>query len=391
MKKSLKTLAKTILPIFLVIISAFCLWGGLGGFGASAGNVYAQDLEGGTSQESTIVDPQEEYTSWEAYVLNGGMDDKGNVLLGAMRGTDYQYNSDSDELLIKTAKGLAFVAALANGKITGKEIKTESSSHAWSEVSIVSLGKDIDLSGKIWTPINITGSFTKVFNGNGFKITGCTIDSTITGTYKTGLFGNLSGDGVVKDLIFEGNCKLVADNATGGTIIWCAAGTDTSKRAMLGGGSSTNKLDSQNGHNAYGVGRATVSLEVDGEPAKWFGQDEGISYNAGQNNVGLGVAVGDADWRLERYTDRTITKVVVKSFSYPSSMASTEYQIDKCDTEIIYDINTVDASGNKVLTQNMCYDEINVVLNEGQTSRFTTISDVPSSIDGSRAKTFTIN
>ena len=94
---------------------------------------------------------------------------------------------------------------------------------AWNEaarndLSInCTLTKDIDLTGKEWTPIgtSFSNSYTGTFDGNGKTITGL----KITGSDQyTGLFGNIGRGGTVKDV------TLTKASVTGGNYVGGVAG-----------------------------------------------------------------------------------------------------------------------------------------------------------------------
>ena len=71
----------------------------------------------------------------------------------------------------------------------------------------ITLGNDIDLSGREWTPIgNIHSQFTGIFDGNGKKIAGLQINSVAntSGLQHVGLFGNVFPYGIIKNLGVEG-------------------------------------------------------------------------------------------------------------------------------------------------------------------------------------------
>lgn len=75
---------------------------------------------------------------------------------------------------------------------------------------------DIDLSGKIWTPIK---SFNNgaVFDGRGYTISGLNINDTIVSDY-VGLFGKVSGGATIKNLILESVNIVQNNNPTGGIV-----------------------------------------------------------------------------------------------------------------------------------------------------------------------------
>ena len=112
----------------------------------------------------------------------------------ATEGTDYSYNLERNTLSVSTAAGLAWMAKQVN---SGSLRSTA-----------VTLADDIDLSGKLWTPIK---DFTGTFDGQGHKITGLTINNESFETEGKftylGLFQNIRGNetarSFVKNVTFE--------------------------------------------------------------------------------------------------------------------------------------------------------------------------------------------
>ena len=112
----------------------------------------------------------------------------------ATEGTDYSYNLERNTLSVSTAAGLAWMAKQVNiGSLRS---------------TAVTLADDIDLSGKLWTPIK---DFTGTFDGQGHKITGLTINNESFETEGKftylGLFQNIRGNetarSFVKNVTFE--------------------------------------------------------------------------------------------------------------------------------------------------------------------------------------------
>ena len=88
---------------------------------------------------------------------------------------------------VTSAEGLKNIAELVNG---GK-----------TDINIT-LDKNIDLTGKEWTPIGTdhSNSYTGTFNGGGHTITGL----TVTGSNEyTGLFGRIGSGGMVKNVVLK--------------------------------------------------------------------------------------------------------------------------------------------------------------------------------------------
>ena len=102
---------------------------------------------------------------------------------------DLGYSIQGDgSYTVTSADGLINVAELVNG---GK-----------TDINIT-LGKNIDLTGKGWTPIgtNYENSYKGTFDGGGHTITGLTVT---TNDQFVGLFGYLYRDGTVKNVVMEG-------------------------------------------------------------------------------------------------------------------------------------------------------------------------------------------
>ena len=101
----------------------------------------------------------------------------------------------TDPYLISSGDNLSYLAQVINSTTTNSTYKNK----------YFKLTKDIDLGGKIWTPIGTSSSlpFAGRFDGNGYVIKNLTIDPTITVDY-LGLFGYVGGtaDG-------EGNSTIV--------------------------------------------------------------------------------------------------------------------------------------------------------------------------------------
>ena len=100
----------------------------------------------------------------------------------------YIYDSNTNTFTVYNADGLMNVAELVNG---GK-----------TDINIT-LDKNIDLTGKGWTPIGTSfrNSYTGTFDGGGHTITGLTVT---TNDKFAGLFGCLGDAGTVKNVVMEG-------------------------------------------------------------------------------------------------------------------------------------------------------------------------------------------
>ena len=113
----------------------------------------------------------------------------------------YIYDSNTNTYTVYNADGLMNVAELVNG---GK-----------TDINIT-LDKNIDLTGKDWTPIGTSfdNSYTGTFDGGGHTITGLTIT---TKDQFVGLFGYLNRAGTVKNVVMEG-VQITSNQIYGGSI-----------------------------------------------------------------------------------------------------------------------------------------------------------------------------
>ena len=121
-------------------------------------------------------------TDWQA-----GGEYTYTVSLAAAKDLGYTIESNGS-YTVYNADGLLNVAELVNG---GK-----------TDINIT-LDKNIDLTGKDWTPIGTSfdNSYTGTFDGGGHTITGLTIT---TKDQFVGLFGYLNRAGTVKNVVMEG-------------------------------------------------------------------------------------------------------------------------------------------------------------------------------------------
>ena len=113
----------------------------------------------------------------------------------------YNYDSNTKTYTVYNADGLMNVAELVNG---GK-----------TDINIT-LDKNIDLTGKGWTPIgtDYDNSYTGTFDGGGHTITGLTVT---TNDEYAGLFGWLNRAGTVKNVVMEG-VQITSNQIYGGSI-----------------------------------------------------------------------------------------------------------------------------------------------------------------------------
>ncbi len=113
----------------------------------------------------------------------------------------YIYDSNTKTYTIYNANGLMNIAELVNG---GK-----------TDINIT-LDKNIDLTGKDWTPIgtDYDNSYKGTFDGGGHTITGLTFT---TNDEYAGLFGWLNRAGTVKNVVMEG-VQITSNQIYGGSI-----------------------------------------------------------------------------------------------------------------------------------------------------------------------------
>ena len=151
---------------------------------------------------------------------------------GAAEDLGYIYDSNTNTYTVYNADGLMNVAELVNG---GK-----------TDINIT-LDKNIDLTGKDWTPIgtDYDNSYTGTFDGGGHTITGLTVT---TNDEYAGLFGYLGNFGnaaaTVKNVVMEGiqiTCNHKSGYAGGvagfswGTIENCSVSGSVSGTVSVGG------------------------------------------------------------------------------------------------------------------------------------------------------------
>ena len=119
---------------------------------------------------------------------------------GAAEDLGYSIQNDGS-YTVYNANGLMNVAELVNG---GK-----------TDINIT-LDKNIDLTGKVWTPIgtDYDNAYTGTFDGGGHTITGLTFT---TNDEYAGLFGYLNRAGTVKNVVMEG-VQITSNQIYGGSI-----------------------------------------------------------------------------------------------------------------------------------------------------------------------------
>ena len=143
----------------------------------------------------TFVYKMKNATDWQA-----GGEYTYTVSLAAAKDPGYTIEGNGS-YTVTSADGLMNVAELVNG---GK-----------TDINIT-LDKNIDLTGKDWTPIGTSfdNSYTGTFDGGGHTITGLTIT---TKDQFVGLFGWLNRAGTVKNVVMEG-VQITSNQIYGGSI-----------------------------------------------------------------------------------------------------------------------------------------------------------------------------
>ena len=203
----------------------------------------------------TFVYKMKNATDWQA-----GGEYTYTVSLAAAKDLGYTIESNGS-YTVYTADGLLNVAELVNG---GK-----------TDINIT-LDKNIDLTGKDWTPIGTSfdNSYTGTFDGGGHTITGLTIT---TKDQFVGLFGYLNRAGTVKNVVMEG-IQITSNHMFGntggvagfswGTIENCSVSGSVSGTKCVGGVVGAQKAGSITGCSSSATVKGTVDVGgVAGE--KW--------------------------------------------------------------------------------------------------------------------------
>ena len=150
---------------------------------------------------------------------------------GEAKDLGYIYDSNTNTYTVYNADGLMNVAELVNG---GK-----------TDINIT-LDKNIDLTGKDWTPIGTSfdNSYTGTFDGGGHTITGLTVTTNDQYAGLFGYLGNFGKFGTVKNVVMDGiqiTCNHRLGYAGGvagysrGTIENCSVSGSVSGTVSVGG------------------------------------------------------------------------------------------------------------------------------------------------------------
>ena len=225
--------------------------------------VAPQSVEAGTTfitctftNGKVFVYKMKNATDWQA-----GGEYTYTVSLAAAKDPGYTIEGNGS-YTVTSADGLMNVAELVNG---GK-----------TDINIT-LDKNIDLTGKDWTPIGTSfdNSYTGTFDGGGHTITGLTIT---TKDQFVGLFGYLNRAGTVKNVVMEG-VQITSNQIYGGSIggvvgySWgtienCSVSGSVSGTKCVGGVVGAQKAGSITGCSSSATVKGTVDVGgVAGE--KW--------------------------------------------------------------------------------------------------------------------------
>ena len=197
----------------------------------------------------TFVYKMKNATDWQA-----GGEYTYTVSLAAAKDLGYTIESDGS-YTVTSADGLMNVAELVNG---GK-----------TDINIT-LDKNIDLTGKDWTPIgtNYDNSYKGTFDGGGHTITGLTV--TTYDKY-AGLFGWLNSAGTVKNVVMEGvQIQITNNHSSGfaggvvgnswGTIENCSVSGSVNGEVYVGGVVGKQTSGSMTGCSSSATVKGTVNV-----------------------------------------------------------------------------------------------------------------------------------
>ena len=213
------------------------------------------------------------------------------VSLAAAKDPGYTIEDDGS-YTVTSADGLMTVAELVNG---GK-----------TDINIT-LGENIDLTGKGWTPIgtNYEKRYKGTFDGRGHTIKGLTVT---TNDQFVGLFGYLNRAGMVKNVVMEGiqitsNHVLMSGNTGGvvgyswGTIENCSVSGSVSGTNCVGGVVGSQKAGSTIGCSSSAIVKGTryvggVAGEKWGTMTACYATGNVTLEIGSQNNLSGGGVVG---------------------------------------------------------------------------------------------------
>ena len=213
------------------------------------------------------------------------------VSLAAAKDPGYTIEDDGS-YTVTSADGLMHVAELVNG---GK-----------TDINIT-LDKNIDLTGKGWTPIGTSfdNSYKGTFDGGGHTITGLTVT---TNDQFVGLFGYLNRAGMVKNVVMEG-IQITSNHGSSqaggvvgyswGTIENCSVSGSVSGTVYVGGvvgaqwgGSITGCSSSATVKGTVDVGGVAGQTNSNATMTACYATGNVTLEIAPINNIDVGGAVG---------------------------------------------------------------------------------------------------
>ena len=219
----------------------------------------------------TFVYKMKNATDWQA-----GGEYTYTVSLAAAKDLGYTIESNGS-YTVYNADGLLNVAKLVNG---GK-----------TDINIT-LDKNIDLTGKGWTPIGTSfdNSYKGTFDGGGHTITGLTVT---TNDQFVGLFGYLNRAGTVKNVVMEG-IQITSNHMFGctggvvgyswGTIENCSVSGSVSGTMYVGGVVGVQRDGSITGCSSSATVKGTIKVGgVAGQTI--FGATLTACYATGNVNI----------------------------------------------------------------------------------------------------------
>ena len=234
----------------------------------------------------TFVYKMKNATDWQA-----GGEYTYTVSLAAAKDPGYTIEDDGS-YTVTSADGLMHVAELVNG---GK-----------TDINIT-LDKNIDLTGKGWTPIGTSfdNSYKGTFDGGGHTITGLTVT---TNDQFVGLFGYLNRAGTVKNVVMEG-IQITSNHGSSqaggvvgyswGTIENCSVSGSVSGTVYVGGvvgaqwgGSITGCSSSATVKGTVDVGGVAGQTNSNATMTACYATGNVTLEIAPINNIDVGGAVG---------------------------------------------------------------------------------------------------
>ncbi len=251
--------------------------------GVAAGTAFITSI---FTNGKTFVYKMKNATDWQA-----GGEYTYTVSLTAAKDPGYTIEGNGS-YTVTSADGLMHVADLVNG---GK-----------TDINIT-LDKNIDLTGKDWTPIGTSfkNSYTGTFDGGGHTIKGLTVT---TNDKYAGLFGYIGNAGTVKNVVMEGvlitsnNGSSQAGGVAGfsrGTIENCSVSGSVSGTVYVGGvvgaqwgGSITGCSSSATVKGTVDVGGVAGQTNSNATMTACYATGSMTLEIASQNNIDVGGAVG---------------------------------------------------------------------------------------------------